>query len=208
MLTLFSRGVFFRILFPAVSWHEWCLFILSVCLWLFLQPLGLAFTSGFLPLKSVCPISWPWTGSKMTPPHTHWTSFQMATPAPQETVKQHTFWPTPSQSPLSCCHRLLPLFQTWELCVHHFQRTHCQALQVASFTSLSLKGSPQKPTSPLPAPARPPWEGHWALTAQQQVSPRNNPTNPSPSHDPFCYLSSAWGVQASWIQFIDVSLEI
>lgn len=138
--------------FLPFPWHEWCLFILSVCLWLLLQPLGLAFTSSFLPLKSVCPISWPWTGSKMTPTHTHWTSFQMATPTPQETVKQHMFWPTPSQSPLSCCHRLLPLFQTWELCVHHFQRTQCQALQVASFTSLSLKGSPQKPTSPLPAP--------------------------------------------------------
>lgn len=109
--------------------------------------------------------------------HTHWTSFQMATPALQETVKRHVFWPTPSQSPLSCCHRLPPLFQTWEFCVHHFQGTHCQALQVASFTSLSLRGSPQKPTSPLPAPPHPPpWVGHWGLTAQQQVSPRNNPT--------------------------------
>lgn len=91
--------------------------------------------------------------------HTHWTSFQMATPALQETVKRHVFWPTPSQSPLSCCHRLPPLFQTWEFCVHHFQGTHCQALQVASFTSLSLRGSPQKPTSPLPAPPHPPMGG-------------------------------------------------
>lgn len=154
-------------------------------MWLLLQPLGRAFISGFLPLKSACPIRWPWTGSKMTPPpHTHTLDF-LPNGYPCSTGDSQTA--RVLANPITVTSILLPqaapTFSNMRILCAPFSKNSLPSSPSGLVHLIKSEGKPAEAYLPSTRPSPPP---HGWATGDSQHSNRSLQettllTNPSPS---------------------------